>query len=115
MKDETAGIPITEFIGLRSKMYSYIQNDEKGSKTAKGIKKNIVTNVIKHEDYKNTLFNYGQMFHKMKTIRSERHEIYSLEINKKSLSCFDDKRYLLSNGVDSLAYGHCSCKKNILI
>ena len=111
MKDETAGIPITEFIGLRSKMYSYIKNDEKGSKTAKGIKKNIVTNVIKHEDYKNTLFNSGQMFHKMKTIRSERHEIYSLEINKKSLSCFDDKRYILSNGIDSLAYGHCSYKK----
>ena len=76
MKDETAGMPITGFIGLRSKMYSYIKNDEKGSKTAKGIKKNIVTNVIKHEDYKNTLFNCGQMFHKIKTIRSERHKIY---------------------------------------
>ena len=27
----------------------------------------------------------------MKTIRSENHEIYLLEINKKSLSSFDDK------------------------
>ena len=70
MKDETAGIPIVEFIGLRSKMYSYIKSNEKGCKTAKGIKKNIVKNVIKHEDYKNTLFNNSQMFHKMKTIKS---------------------------------------------
>ena len=33
------GVPITEFVGLKSKMYSYIKNDEKGEKTAKGIKK----------------------------------------------------------------------------
>ena len=106
MKDETAGVPIAEFVGLRSKMYSYVTNDEKGCKTAKGIKKNVVRNLLKHEDYKNTLFNNRQMFHKMKSIRSENHKIYSVEINKKSLLCFDDKRYILSNGIDSFAYGH---------
>ena len=95
MKDETSGVPIREFIGLRSIMYIYVKNDENGSKTAKGIKKNIVKNVIRHEDYKNSLFNKTQIFHKMKTIRSEKHEIYSIEINKKSLSCFHDKRYIL--------------------
>ena len=46
------------------------------------------------------------MFHKIKSIRSENHKIYFIEINKKSLSCFDDKRYILSNGIDSFAYGH---------
>ena len=35
-KDEAAGIPITEFVGLRSKMYSYIKDNDKGGKTAKG-------------------------------------------------------------------------------
>ena len=39
MKDEISGVPIRKFIGLRSKMYSYVKNDENGSKTAKGIKK----------------------------------------------------------------------------
>ena len=38
-KDESAGIPIIEFIGLRSKMYSYIKDNQKVEKTAKGIKK----------------------------------------------------------------------------
>ena len=52
LKDEACGIPITEFIGLKSKMYSYVKNDEKGGKTAKGIEKNVIKNNIKHEDYK---------------------------------------------------------------
>ena len=42
----------------------------------------------------------------MKTIRSNCHEISSYEINKVSLSCFDDKRYILEDGVSSYAYGH---------
>ena len=29
-KDEAAGIPITEFVGLRSKMYSYMKDNQKG-------------------------------------------------------------------------------------
>ena len=37
MKDEAAGVQITEFIGLRLKMYSYIKDNNKGDKTAKGI------------------------------------------------------------------------------
>ena len=63
-------------------MYSYIKNDEKGGKTIKGIKKNVIKNNIKHEDYKNTLINNEQMHHKMKTIRSQRHQLGSYEINK---------------------------------
>ena len=38
-KDEASGIPITEFVGLRSKMYSYIKDNHKCVKTGKGIKK----------------------------------------------------------------------------
>ena len=67
-KDEAAGIPIVEFVRLRSKMYSYVKDKGEGGKTAKGIKKNVVKNDIKHKDYKNTLFNSQQMHHKMKTI-----------------------------------------------
>ena len=51
-KDEAAGIPICEFVGLRSKMYSYIKDNQTGGKTAKGIKKNVIKNDIKHENYK---------------------------------------------------------------
>ena len=107
-KDEAAGVPICEFIGLRSKMYSYIKDNNKGGKTAKGIKKNVIKNDITHDNYKKTLFNNNQMYHKMKTIRSENHELGSYEINKVSLSCFDDKRYIHKDGKSSYAYGHSS-------
>ena len=105
-KDEAAGIPITEFVGLRSKMYSYIKDNQKVGKTAKGIKKNIIKNNIKHEDYKNVLINNKQIHHTMKTIRSMNHQLGSYEINKVSLSCFDDKRYISNDGINSFAYGH---------
>ena len=105
-KDETAGVPICEFVGLRSKMYSYIKDNEKGGKTAKGIKKNVIKNNITHKNYRDTLFNNKQMHHKMKTIRSENHQLGSYEINKVSLSCFDDKRYIHDDGITSYAYGH---------
>ena len=109
-KDEAAGLPICEFVGLRSKMYSYIKDDQKGGKTAKGIKKNVIKKDITHENYKQTLFNNQQMYHKMKTIRSENHQLGSYKINKVSLSCFDDKRYISDDGITSYAYGH----KNII-
>ena len=108
-KDESAGIPITEFVGLRSKMYSYMKDNQKGGKTAKGIKKNVIKNNIMHDDYKETLFNNKQMYHKMKTIRSENHQLGSFEINKVSLSCFDDKRFINYDGISSSAYGHKNC------
>ena len=105
-KDEASGVPICEFVGLRSKMYSYIKDNNQVGKTAKGIKRNIIKKDITHENYKQTLFENKQMHHTMKTIRSNNHQLGSYEINKVSLSCFDDKRYIHNNGVTSYAYGH---------
>ena len=87
-------------------MYSSMKDNQSGGKTAKGIKKNVIKKNIEHGNYKDTLFNNKQMHHKMKTIRSQNHQLGSYEINKVSLSCFDDKRYILDNGHESYAYGH---------
>ena len=110
LKDETAGIPITEFIGLRSKMYSYVKDNEQTARTAKGIKKQVITKILTHDNYKEVLFNSEQMQHTMKTIRSKNHQLGSFELNKISLSCFDDKRYIHGNGITSYAYGHYKIK-----
>jgi hypothetical protein len=49
MKDETARVPVVEFVGLRRKMYSYIKDDENGGKIAKGIKKYVIKGNVTHE------------------------------------------------------------------
>ena len=51
-KDEAAGVPIVEFIGLRSKMYSYVKDNGKNDKTVKGIRKYVIKKNIAHQDYK---------------------------------------------------------------
>ena len=87
-------------------MYSYLKDTNECGKTAKGIKKNVIKRDIKHENYKDVLFNNKQVYHEMKTIQSQSHQSGSYEINKISLSCFDDKRYLHENGIYSYAYGN---------
>ena len=105
-KDEEAGLPIVEFVGLRSKMYSLMKNNKQGSRTAKGIKKNVIKQQLQHDNYKDVLFNKKQLRHEMRVIKSEKHQIGSYVVNKISLSCFDDKRYIHENGATSYAYGH---------
>ena len=100
-KDEAAGVPVVE-----SKMYSYLKDNDVCGKTAKGIKKYIIIKNIKHEDYKEVLFNNKQMHHTIKTIRSNNHQLGSFELSKISLSCFDEKRFIHQNGITSYAYGH---------
>ena len=64
MRCSNPGVPIIEFVGLKSKIYSYAKDNEKGGKTAKGIKKNVIKNNNKHEDYKNALLNDEQLHYK---------------------------------------------------
>ena len=115
MKDETKGNPIADFLGLKSKMYSYtveLPKDKiKNVKKAKGIAKNIIKRDIDHKDYLSVLQNNTIKKHKMKTIRSNYHEVSSYEIHKISLSCYDDKRYILDDGITSYAYGHVKIDK----
>lgn len=81
--------------------------DGKNNKTAKGVKKDVIKKNITHGNYDDVLFNYKQILHNMRTTRSDHHQINSYELDKMSLTCFDDKRYLHNNGISSYAYGHC--------
>ena len=46
----------------------------------------------------------------MKRIQGKKHKIGTYEIGKISLSCFDDKKFVLDDGVHTLAYFHNGCK-----
>jgi hypothetical protein len=105
MKDECAGKPIAEYVGLRPKMYSIMRADEINIKKAKGITKCVVKKNINHDNYKEAL--KGKVFrHGMNMLRSEKHQIYGLHVNKVSLSPLDTKRWIADDGIITLAYGH---------
>ena len=44
--------------------------------------------------------------HNMERIQSKLHRAGTYDVYKISLSCFDDKRYVLDDGVNTLAYFH---------
>ena len=65
--------------------------------------------------FKVVLFNAKIIRQKMKRIQSKKHELGTYEIDKISLSCFDDKWYVLDDKIHTLAYFHkdsvTSCKE----
>ena len=75
-------------------------------KTAKRIVKSVIKKNLKHEMYKNILETGKRRHDNMTVIRSVQHQLYTMEINKVSLSAYDDKRYLLDDGITSYAYCH---------
>ena len=77
--------------------------DGKESNTTKGV--NIAT---EFNEFKDTLFNKEALRHKMRRIQAIKHKMGTYEINKRSLSCFDD----LNDGIHSLAYFHKDLIKN---
>ena len=109
-KDETAGKIIKEFVGLRAKLYSYKMDEGEETKKCKGIKKQVVESSISHEDYKTCLLTGKEQFRKQNILRSYEHEVYTEEVNKVALSALDDKRYILDDGVHTLAWGHYKIK-----
>ena len=109
-KDEAAGKIIKEFVGLRAKLYSYKMDEGKENKRCKGIKKAVVEKSIRHEDYKTCLETGKEQLRRQNIIRSYEHEIYTEEVNKIALSAADDKRYLLKDSFDTLAWGHYKIK-----
>ena len=112
MKDEAAGKIIKEFVGLRSKLYSFVMDDGGETKKCKGIKRQVVESSIRHEHYKTCLTTGKELLRKQNILRSYNHEVYTEEVNKVALSALDDKRYILSDGMHTLAWGHYKIKNN---
>ena len=100
-KDGFKGISGNKFIGLKSKIYCIVSDDDTEVNTTKEVNISIECN-----EYADVLFNKKIIRHKMKLIQSKKHKIGTHDVNKKSLSCFDDKRYILNDGITSLAYSH---------
>ena len=107
------GKQITEFVGLRPKMYSMIVQGGKTKKAAKGVKKSVIKE-LQHTTYRDVLFNNDKKFATMKALRSYQHQIYTIEIKKVSLSNYDNKRWIADDGINTLAHGYFSIEEKIM-
>ena len=111
MKDEAGGKIITEFVGLRPKMYSYLtlvsdtEEKYKEAKRAKGIQR-AAAEKLRHAQYLTQLHTPTENYVCIRRIGQKHHLMYTLEGDKRALCAFDDKRYLLPDGVSTLAHGH---------
>ena len=106
MKDELGGKIITEFVTLRPKSYSFLTDDGKENKKAKGTKKCIIKKKIKFNDYKKCLFSDELILKSQQRFISKKHNVYTENVNKIALSNNDDKRTVSSNKISSNPYGY---------
>ena len=125
MKDETNGVPVVEFCGLRAKMYSCLLDEEspwfragkdKRSKmTAKGIKRYTIKR-MDHEEYVDDLNNlravgdgssaYTPHTVSFNTIKGKDHSIMTVRQTKAGLCAFDTKSWLRDDGISQYRFGH---------
>ena len=104
MKDELGGKIITEFVTLGPKTYSYLTDDGKEDKKAKGTKKCVIKKMIKFNDCKKCLLNNEVILKSQQTFISKKHYVYTENINKIALSNNDDKRIISLNKITSYPY-----------
>ena len=101
MKDEYGRKSILRFVGLKSKMYSILDESNNEKITSKGHNA-----FIEFQEFYDTLFKKKIFRHTMRRIKSKNHNPGTYETNKRSLSYFDDKQYIFKNGISTLKYGH---------
>ncbi|KYN09117.1 hypothetical protein ALC57_18748, partial [Trachymyrmex cornetzi] len=101
MKDENNGAIMTEFVGLRAKMYALCVQGKKDAKKAKGVKSSVVAKSITFEDYTCCLNDVIEMMRRQSCIRSKLYEVYTVSETKIALSPHDDKRYIVSGSIDT--------------
>ena len=97
MKDEYGGVPIIKFFGLKSKMHLILDENNNDKSTDKGHNAFI--------EFYDMLFQKKILRHQMSGIKSKNHNLGTYKTNKKSLLCFDEKRYILKKGINTLAHG----------
>lgn len=126
-KDELNSQIITEFAGLRAKMYIIIaeqlistgENSFKKVrgcekiKKAKGVKKYVLKNQLTFDDYHDCIFKQSTVSKNQNSIRSKLHHVYSITQKKVMLSGCDNKRYILADNIKTLPWGHHIIDQNI--
>ena len=106
MKDELGGMIITEFVALRPKAYSYLTDDCKEDKKTKRTKKCVIKRELKFNNYKDCLLNDKVVLKSQQRFKSEKHDVYTENLNKIALSNNDNKRLIAFDKITTYPYGY---------
>ena len=104
LSDELNGDIVMEAVFLKPKAYS-VKTLQKVKQSAKGVSKH-VKKTLHHDKFKDVLKSKSPLRKLVTSKTSDKHTLNITESNKIAFSAFDDKRYYLSDGISSYAYGH---------
>ena len=105
MKNELRGKIMKEFVALRAKTYSYLMDDNKEVKKAKGTNKCVIERILKFSDYENCLLDNEIVLKSQERFKSEAHNVYTEEVNRIVLGSNDDKRLQTFDGITTYSFG----------
>lgn len=94
-----ASVPLKEFV------YSLVHGNEE-KRNAKDVSKTVIKTKLRHDLYKQCLFQKEAQMESMNLFRTDSHDIFTIQMTKTTLSHYDDKRYILADGIHTLADGH---------
>ena len=108
LKSEYGEKNMNEFVGLKSKLYSILYDEISNKKTAKGLQKTILNKHINHQLYRDVILDNKLFSSSMNRIQSKEHRLQTIELTKLIFQPFDDKRYILEDGINTVPFGHYS-------
>ena len=112
MKDKMKGQIMLEATCLRSKLYSI--NYESGiQQSAKGVQK-CLKKTLHYDLFNDVWSSRGNIRKNVNQIQSQQHQLLVIQINKTVVFAFDDKRFILEDGIQSFPRVIISSSKQVL-
>ena len=108
LKDEAGDSTISEFVGLRAKLYSFVVNNdyEHATKKAKGVKKAVLDKTIKFDDFMDVSESSKPQERSITMFHNKNHEMHTINQTKRALDGDDDKRVRCPDNISTFAIGH---------
>ena len=104
-KDELGGKIMKIFCAIRAKKYTYLMDDDKEKKKAKGIKRCVIKLRLLFQNYKDSLSNNKTILKSQLRYKNNHHNVYTEEVNKIALMSNDDKSLKTFDRVTTYPYG----------
>ena len=98
MEDKLGGKIMTEFVALRPKTYSYLDDYCNKRKKSKGTKRCVIKQKLMFQNFQDSLFNNKTVYRSQERFKSYNHDV-------STFSSGDDKRIQTFDEIETYLYG----------